>query len=66
MTNLYCTGKIKGLNEINLPMENEFGCQNSILGEVQLLIEPHIVQQGGTSGAVLGLEHVGGVPQVQE
>lgn len=66
MTNLYCTGKIKGLNEINLPMKNEFGCQNSILGEVQLLIEPHVVQQGGTSGAVQELEHTGGVLQVQE
>lgn len=66
MTNLYCIGKIKGLSEINLPMKNEFGCQTSVLREVQLLIEPHVVQQGGTSGAVLGLEHAGGALQVQE
>lgn len=51
MTNLYYTGKIKGLSEINLPMKNEFGCETSVLGEVHLLIKAHIVQQNGSSGA---------------
>lgn len=56
MTNLYYTGKIKGLSEINLPMKNEFGCQTSVLGEVHPLIKPHVVWQNGSSGVCAGAD----------
>lgn len=41
---------MKDLSEINLPIENEFGSQTSVLEEVHLLIKPHIVHQNGSTG----------------